>query len=243
MNSKRNTNKTVVRKQRKNNKQVKNGNQTVHGFETGSQNLMIMPKKQLIVNDSEFVCFRYTDYSAETIPATGQVFNRRFRPSAAYDIDPLLGNTSMPGFAEWSSFFQNYLVTVSKCLVRVTPGGASAPELITLLPTQLDLGSSPTLATVTSLPDQSYATTKLLGGLGSPTLTLKSSFSTKKVFGSDRVYNDNDYASSVTSVPTLNWYWNISGLSPSPVAAASTIYMETIIDIGVVFFNRKNLPN
>jgi hypothetical protein len=235
---------TQLKQKKQASSRIKSNNKFNVGFTSGiSADVRLLPKRQLIVPDSKFVNLRYTDFSAETIAATGQVFNRRFRPSSAYDVDPLLGNTSMPGFTEWASFYQNYVVTVSKCTVKLTPGGSSVPELIILLPTTLDLGSSPTVATVTSLTDQSYASSKMISTPGAPGITLESTMSSEKIFGSNRIYFDDQYQSLVTTSPSLNWYWNISGLSTSPVSSASTIYMETVMDIGVVFFNRKNLPN
>jgi hypothetical protein len=185
----------------------------------------------------------YTDYSATTIPATGQVFNRRFRPTNAFDVDPLLGGTSMPGFAEFAAIYSAYRVTWSRIKARFTAGTGSLPTQVVLLPTNFDLGSTPSVATVTALPDQSYSQSKLLGLAGSPSILLQKEMSTEKIYGSKQVYFDDNFSSLVTTGPVNNWYWNISGIIPSAASSASIIYVECNMDVGIEFFDRKILNN
>jgi len=185
----------------------------------------------------------YTDFSATTIPATGQVFNRRFRPTNAFDVDPLLGGTSMPGFAEFAALYTSYRVTWSRIKVRFTAGTGSLPTLVTVLPVNFDLGSTPTVPTVTALPDQSYAVSKLLGLAGSPSILIQEEMSTEKIYGSKQIYFDDNFSSLVTTGPNNNWYWNISGIIPSAASSASIIYVEYNMDVGIEFFSRKVLNN
>jgi len=199
---------------------------------------------QIAIMPDRYYCkLTYTDFSATTIPATGQLFNRRYRPTSAFDIDPLLGNTSCPGFNEFATLYQSYRVTWSRCELRISPGGGALPTLVTLVPLNVDLGSGPTFATATSLADQTYAKSKVAGAPGSPTISLRMEMSTEKIVGSKQVYFDDNYTSLVTTSPVNNWYWNISGIITSAASSSSTFYIETKIHIGVEFFDRKQLPN
>jgi hypothetical protein len=213
------------------------------GIDTMSNKLTKIPRTIAIMPDRYYCLMRYTDFSADTIGATGQFFNRRFRPTNAFDIDPLLGGTSMPGFIEFSALYASYRVTWSKCRVRISPGGGALPTLITLVPLNIDLGSSPSVAALTSLPDQAYAKSKVAGAIGSPTITLETEMSTEKIYGSKAVYFDDSFSSVVTGGPANNWFWNISGLITSAASAASTFYVETSLDVGIEFFDRKQLQN
>jgi len=223
-------------------KKSKKNSRQVDGIQALSNKMTRIPAQMAIMADRYYCRMTYTDYSSTTIPATGQVFNRRFRPTNAFDIDPLLGGTSMPGFAELSALYLSYRVTMSRIRVRFTAGTGSLPTEVTVVPLNLDLGSTPAVSTVAGLPGQSYAKTKLLGIAGSPTIEISSEMSTEKTYGSQAVYFDDNFSSLVTGGPTNNWYWNISGLVPSAASSASVIYVQSVMDIGIEFFDKRELP-
>jgi len=242
-------NKTSKREKnsKRNSNANKQGNQTnrlqCDGVNEMSNYLTKIPKNIAIVADRSYFCLKYTQIGAQTIAAGGQTTSIRLRPTAAFDIDPLLGGTAMPGFIEWSGFYSSYRVTWSKMTLRVTPTATSTPVLICLLPMNQDLGGTPSAATIVSLPDQPYAKSKLLGIAGSPTITLSSEMSTEKIFGSKMVYVDDNFASLVTTVPTNNWFWNISSLTSVPAASSQTFFIEFALNVGCEFYDRKQLQN
>jgi hypothetical protein len=187
---------------------------------------------------------KYTQIGAQTIPNAGQAVSIRLRPSAAFDIDPLLGGTSMPGFTELAALYATYRVTWSRIRVKFTPGSnTTTPVLVCLVPLNVDLGSTPSATTLVSLPDQTYAKSAVLGLPGSPTIELSSEMTTDKIYGSPMVFVDDNFASLVTTVPTNNWFWNISGLTSVILGAAQTYYIEFVVEVGVEFYDRKQLQN
>jgi hypothetical protein len=45
-----------------------------------------------------------------TLATVGTVISKRYTPNAAYDVDPVLGSTSTPGFAEYAALYTYYRV-------------------------------------------------------------------------------------------------------------------------------------
>jgi hypothetical protein len=225
----------------------KQGNQTNRlqsdGVNEMSNYLSKIPKSIAIVADRSYFKLKYTQIGAQAVAVGAQSTYLRFRPTAAFDIDPLLGGTAMPGFIEWTGFYSSYRVTWSRMTLRVTPTATSTPLLICLLPMNIDLGGTPSAATIVSLPDQPYAKSKLLGIAGSPTITLSSEMSTEKIYGSKMVYVDDNFASLVTTVPNNNWFWSISSLTSVAAVATQTFFIEYSLDVGCEFYDRKQLQN
>jgi len=59
---------------------------------------------------SKRVILNWTGSLSATEAAAGTGVSHFYRLNSAYDVDTGLGSTSMPGFAEWSTFFLNYKV-------------------------------------------------------------------------------------------------------------------------------------
>lgn len=166
----------------------------------------------------------------------------RFQPSAAYDVDPLVGGTSMKGFLELSQFYSLYRVLSSSCKVESVNPGITTPYLMTLLPLNVDPGSSPTPLIISDYREQPYAKTKLSALRGGPPISLKQTISTQKMYGSAAVLTDNNFSAGVTSVPINNWYWAIGfdALSVIPSSEGAVI-CYVYIEIDLEFSDRKFL--
>jgi hypothetical protein len=166
------------------------------------------------------------------------VKTKRYQPSAAYDVDPLLATVAMPGFTEWAAFYGSYRVNASKITTKFSQN-RDYPITAVVLPLNADPGATPTFGTVASWVSNSYAVHNLIAPLGGPVVTLSRTMSTEKIFGTKAVFFDDNFSALVNAVPANNWYWGIGAIiSPVPT---TTVDVNLMIDINVSveFFNRK----
>jgi hypothetical protein len=186
---------------------------------------------------------KYNGYGNLVIPTTALHVGARYRPTSAYDVDPLLGSTATPGFNEWAAFYSNYRVTMSKIRIRFSNASTLQGALVVICPLNADPGASPSGATVSSWIESPYSKHDIVGTAGSSPTTLTCEMSTEKLFGSKMVYFDDNFTSLVTTNPVNNWYWGLGAIGP--LAPASTQNIQTLIDIelGVEFFSRKILAS
>jgi hypothetical protein len=197
-----------------------------------------------IMPDRLFTTLKFFGYGNLSIIVGNQAIGARYRPTAAYDIDPALGSTATPGFSELAAFYSNYRVTTSKLVLEASNQSSAQGAMIVLCPLNADPGAAPSLGTVQSWIEQPYAEIKAMGTAGSPAVHIEKTISTEKIFGSKMVYFDDAFTSLVTTNPTNNWYWAIGAISPLAVAG-STLTVNTLIEIyiGIEFFSRKVLSS
>lgn len=195
----------------------------------------------VILPDRVFTRLRFWGTSQLTVTTGGAVqTSSRFRPSSAFDVDPLLGSTTMSGFAELAAIYGSYRVRSSEITLHFTNQSAVGLAC-TVLPLNADPGAAPAQAVVLSWPENPYAKTKIVGTSGSPSIVLKSKMTTGKIFGTDSVYLDDNFAALVTASPANNWFWAIGVITNLSPAANSTVFVEVNITIDCEFFNRKFL--
>jgi len=177
-----------------------------------------------------------------SIAMGGSEASLRYRPTGAYDVDPTLGSTATPGFAEYAGFYSSYRVVSSKAKFAFTQNGSS-PLVAISVPLNADPGAAPVFATIAAWASNPYQKHKAIPPVGAPTSVLISTMSTEKIYGSKMVYFDDNFSSPVNTVPVNNWWWAI-GIICSPVAAVAT-NINTVIDIDmdVEFFDRRVLTS
>lgn len=228
----------------KKNKGKKASRNVTDGISATSNALTRLPRSVTnIVPDRTYTRLRFMGYGNLVIPTISTHIGARYRPSSAFDIDPLLGSTATPGFTELAAFYSNYRVTSSRCKFIFSNTSSVQGCVVVVLPLNVDPGSTPSLATVQSWIEQPYAKIKCCGNSGSPAVTISSDMSTEKIFGSKMVYLDDNFQSLVTTNPVNNWYWAVGAMSPLAPASAQTVNVLIDIEIGVEFFSRKALLN
>jgi len=220
-------------------------NRTLNDGVLSEQNaLTILPKSvSSIMPDRLYTRLKFYGFGNITITGPKTTNGARYRPTSAFDIDPLLGSTATPGFSELSAFYSNYRVTMSKLRLEATNSYATEGALIVLVPLNLDPGAAPSDATVNSWIEQPYSAVRQMGTAGSPTVVIEKSMSTEKIYGSKMVYFDDAFSSLVTTNPINNWYWGVGVVAPAVPAAPQTINILIEINIGVEFFSRKVLSS
>jgi hypothetical protein len=206
--------------------------------------LLKLPKQVgLIMPDRMYTRLRFSGITAITVPTTSAVGFYRYRPSSAYDIDPALGSTAMPGYTELAAFYQTYRVTMSRMKIIVVNPSPVTTATVAMGPVNFDPGATPSAGYITAMAGQPYAQYKLAGLLGSPPITLESTMSTEKIFGSRQIYFDDNFNSLVTGIPINNWFWVIGLALPGAPASAIIFQILIEIDVGIEFFDRKPLVN
>jgi hypothetical protein len=200
---------------------------------------LVVPQPTKIVPDRIYTRLVYEGMGQIPI-ATGNSYTTfRWQPSAAYDVDPNIGSTATPGFAEFAAFYNNYRVTASNCRISVTNPSTVLGVILVVLPLTSDPGALAPAAQANAWPDNPYAKQKMIGLLGSPPGVVSNSMSTEKIVGSTNVYVDDTYASLTNGVPANNWYWGCGLLVGSAVTATISYTVNYRIEMGVEFYDRK----
>jgi hypothetical protein len=171
---------------------------------------------------------------------TNTFANYRYRPTAAFDVDPALGGTSMAGFAELSAFYQTYRVSKSSIKVTLINPSATLPVTLIVLPMNADPTNSFGVANIIASMGNPYASSKTSGTEGSRPPVVSSSMTTKQIFGDAEVLFDHNFTALVNTVPNNNWFWNVCVLSPAVIATA--VYAIVEIEVDCEFYDRNFLP-
>jgi hypothetical protein len=173
-------------------------------------------------------------------PITGaSAFAFRYTPSSAFDVEPLLGGITMPGFDEFAAVYASYRVLSSRIVVKMA-GLSTSPVTLIVLPLNLDPGAAPTVGTIISWRGQPYAKSKLVGSQGSPAVTIVHEMTTAKMFGSNMVLADDNFAALVTASPANNWYWAVA-IYQNVVFASNPVIADVQVLVNVQFYDRKYL--
>jgi len=131
----------------------------------------------------------------------------RFAPTNAYDVDPVVGSTSMPGFNEYAALYRFYRVCSSD--IHVEFGNKEAfPVSVGICPTNYDVG--PNYSGVTTLFAQPECRNVMLGPLtGNSSKSVRASQTTAAFAGARDLGVVDTYTAQVIGGPSNNWYWNL----------------------------------
>jgi hypothetical protein len=229
---------TKTKKKDRNRPSSKKNKSNTDGVLSAPNRYVNLPgRSALIVSDRITTRLSYAGISALAVPLGG-VAAIRYRPTAVFDVDPLLGSTSVPGFNELAALFFNYRVFMSMIKIKVV--GGIAPTSVVLLPLNADPTGAPGALTVQSWTSNSYRDFKLVPASGGPVTNLSCTMSTEKIFGSKMVLFDDNFASATGTIPVNNWYWAIGAIN-SAGGAATTCTLTVEIDMGVEFFTRRTV--
>jgi hypothetical protein len=163
--------------------------------------------------------------------------NVRFSPTSAYDVDPVVGSTAMPGFAEYSILYRFYRVHSSKILVDFANQEAFG-LMVYITPTNTDYGANYSLGGI-FLGNPRTKQICLGAATGASTGIIQSKFTTSFMGGISSLSVLDSYSSLVTSVPSNNWWWTIG--AQSATALSSGVFLSIRIEIEVEFFENSDI--
>lgn len=200
----------------------------------------------LIVPDISRTKLRYVD-RIQLTPTLGFNALQQYRGNSIFDPDFTGTGSSVVGLAQWSLFYEKYLVRASKIkfqVVELQSDENPNDETVecALLPTAR--------ATVSSndpqrLGENTYGKFRVMFPQtnGSPNTTWMGSYmSTAKIRATSKqqVTSDSSFHSVVTTNPSTQWYWNIM-LQCADEASTHTYLVYVTITYYVEFFERKEL--
>lgn len=198
-----------------------------------------------ICPDRMFVKLRYYDSTTSGASNVGNnALSFRYRPSAAYDINPLLGTTAMAGFNELAALYGKYRVHASKISMYMT-NQEDFSCVATLLPLNEDPGAAPGLAVIQGWQMQPFSQRKVMAAKGGmDKITFSRYISTKKLVGSNAVKYESDYSSIVSSVPNDNWYWviGVTTMGTNVFTTGAGVEFDVNITCYIEFYDRLRLP-
>jgi hypothetical protein len=174
--------------------------------------------------------FCFTLGSAATV-------SRRFNPNAVYDVDPTLGSTSVPGFAELAQLYNFYRVVHTSYRVEIANTDA-LPIVGYVYLSNSDPGTSLPYANALANPLGVWKTLSAGGG-GKDTLTLKDSQTVATILGSNEVEVGEQYRALVTAVPA-DLLWLTVGVHSISGTALTANAVNVVVAIKMVtrFFDR-----
>jgi hypothetical protein len=164
-----------------------------------------------------------------------------FKPSDAFDIDPVLGSTALPGFAEFAGFYDRYRVVGAKIQVEAITDSLGAPVMLTFMASNRIL-SAVSITDFVHWRGNPLGKSKTLPSRSGPVTAIERHYSTEEVYGSKEVYYESEFSGPTTGSPVNNWYLYIVNYQ-FPAASATTTYVNITIEPEVEFFERKVLVN
>ncbi len=159
----------------------------------------------------------------------------RFRPTSAYDVDPVIGGTSMPGFNEWAAIYGKYRVLRFRAEIVAVNLELDFPLNFIVFPSNFDLGAN--YSQVQSQFGNSFAKYRFLSPKGGQDrATIRTPWwSSRQIVGSDSVYLDDDYASNTNASPVNNSYINVAIWTGNAVNLANGAGVQIVITSEVRF--------
>jgi hypothetical protein len=191
-----------------------------------------------IIADSTRTTLRFWLSLAVTANSSTPAPAYRFKPTAAYDVDPNVASTATPGFSEMAAFYLSYRVKGSRIKVQVVNQSSTAGELI-VVPLNLDPGAAILPNTVISWKSNPYSKFNMISTAGGPVTTVSQQMTTRKIYGNKMTDYDDNFSSPTSSTPVNNWFWAIGVYTMA--TTTSTFLLDLCIDMDVEFFDRRYL--
>lgn len=184
-----------------------------------------------------FVNLKYPDVGVRTSNGTSS-FNWRFR-SSAWDVDPLLGSTSIPGFAELASCYNYYRVhgigyDTTNCNAH------SSPLFIGVWPSPTDPGAGLSLQQIIDYAHNPLGESEIVQVTPYGRFKRKRYYSLSEILGSDQWILDDNYTALTTTNPATMVYINLGiAATNGTFTTTSGSHNSTVITLHVEFFGRK----
>jgi len=170
---------------------------------------LVVPRRFRAMPPSLVTNLVYMDTQHSPLNNAGSTFaSIRFRPSSAFDVDPTIGGTSMPGFNELAGVYGRYRMLSFKASV-IASNLEDFPVNFIVFASNFDLGNNYSL--VQSMFGNSFARYKYLspkGGMDRATVRTPW-WKTEHIVGTDAVNVDTDFTANISNSPVNNTYLNI----------------------------------
>lgn len=186
--------------------------------------------------NSRRVRLTYPAYLTMTESAVNGGVEKLYRLNGPYDVDPTLGSTSTPGFAEMAAIFVSCRVWSARVRVDATVTGGSTGSLanVILYPNSVNtfVGSAGSWLVA---PYSIHKAVRADGTGGQNLVTLTKSYDLPSVarITKAQYQNEADYSSTVTSTPIKQFYCAvaITGIGSSTVLTCNaTVWIQMDVE-------------
>ncbi len=196
---------------------------------------MVVPRQFRIMPPSFVTNLVFQSTSHNPLNNAGLTYATvRFRPSSAYDVDPVIGGTSMPGFTEFTGLYGKYRVLRSK--IEVTFSNLEDfPVYCVIFASNFDLGAN--YSQVQSQYGNSFAKRQMIsakGGMDRATLTT-GWIRSDKIVGAKGSLWDDDYSANTNTSPVNNLYQNVGIWTGNTTLLSVGVAAFIIITVEVMF--------
>lgn len=186
--------------------------------------------------DSETVRLRYPIRG--TLSTVGTVIAKRWTPNAAYDVDPVLGSTSTPGYAERAALYTYYRVEKFRLHVKFSNlDNLSVSLYSTVSNTDPGTGGTNYNGYAQSAFGKTFELAPFYSGAGS--VTLNQTVAVHKVLGMPTSQADS-FRSVTTSIPSDLVYWGFGIYSNAGTNFANGVGYTGYIEMFVKFYSRQD---
>lgn len=210
----------------------------------------ILPK---IVENRRLVRLVYNDTDTPTIGLTTAIsfVDRIYRTNSAWDVNPSIGSTAMPGFSEWAKFYNQYRVFAVKVKCQFVNNTTTPYYCMIHLQSDAQPTSFTTWAALRQFESNTYTKTGILTpNTAKGTLTLVSKAYLPTIFGLKGQYKtDANYkgytgggADAGSNPPRLlNAYVIVSSVDSGNFPANANLPCRTEITMFTEFYDRIDL--
>jgi len=163
----------------------------------------------------------------------------RYRPTYTYDVDPVIGSTAVPFFAELALLYRQYRVLGSKIRVNFS-NYDQQPTSVAVCPVNVDPG-------INALPGAYFssmtAKTGQVGSIqGNSREYLEVEWRTDNFAGSKWNNASDPYTGGPGAIAPVNfWYWSIHAYNPSTLT--NGLYFNVTMDMDICFFEQTTPTN
>jgi len=196
----------------------------------------------LIMPDRYVTNLMFIDTTNTNLTSVGAAFlQKKYRPTAAQDIDPVLGSTGTAGFAELAAFYTYYRVLSFRAVIDVINQETFGAVVYTIV-TNTDPGTLSGSQALAYQMNPQVRTRMVSGSSATNHARLVTYVDCAGFVGSlTQIYDDN-YRSSVSSIPNNNIFITLIGLSNgSSVFGANGLAINVKIALEIEFFERLPL--
>ncbi len=166
----------------------------------------------------------------------GPSYQVRFTPNGTYDVDPILGSTSTPYFAEWSAMYSRYRTTAFTYDVQIMNTN-TLPCIGYVYASNGDPGTSFNLV----FPANAQAEQKMLAtvGSGGSMKRFRRHYSVSQIVGANEGYIDVTYSATTLSNPSSLIWIAVGAGTVGGANLTANLEGYGLITMYVEFYERK----
>lgn len=169
--------------------------------------------------------------------AAGSTCSARYTPNGAYDVDPVLGSTSTPGFVEWTGLYNYYRVVKVQYELDVANNESIPVRAYTGF-----TNSDPGTVGSSFLPGNPLYKSKLLAAKGGIDVhRFRDGKTVSTVVGTTGVETEDNFRGTATTNPTDLIYLEIAGNTVSGAFLGAGITVSGVVRMFIRFYDPKIL--